>query len=49
LALERISAEERYKATTDFVSQLDMDDLQARKKELDAEYQKILEKMEMMG
>jgi RNA polymerase sigma factor (sigma-70 family) len=45
LALERISAEERYKATTDLIAQLDMDDLQARKKELDAEYEQILKEM----
>jgi hypothetical protein len=49
LALERISAQERFKATTDLISQLDMDDLQARKRELDAEYERILEKMEIMG
>jgi RNA polymerase sigma factor (sigma-70 family) len=49
LALERISAEERYKATTDLICQLDREDMQARKKELDREYQRLLEKMEMMG
>jgi hypothetical protein len=49
LALERISAEERFKATTDLICKIDREDMQARKEELDREYQKILEKMEMMG
>jgi RNA polymerase sigma factor (sigma-70 family) len=49
LALERISAEERYKATTDLISKIDREAQQERKKELDAEYERILEKMEMMG
>jgi predicted DNA-binding protein YlxM (UPF0122 family) len=45
LALERISAEERYKATTELIAQLDREDLQARKRELDAEYQRLLQEM----
>jgi RNA polymerase sigma factor (sigma-70 family) len=45
LALERISAEERYRATTDLMCQLDREDLQARKRELDAEYQRLLQEM----
>jgi RNA polymerase primary sigma factor len=49
LALERISAEERYKATTDLIAQIDREAQQERKKELDREYEKILAKMEMMG
>jgi hypothetical protein len=46
LALERISAEERYKATTDFVSQIEREDMQARKEELDREYQRLLQELE---
>jgi RNA polymerase primary sigma factor len=45
LALERISAQERYKATTDLISQLDREDMQARKRELDAEYERLLQEM----
>jgi predicted DNA-binding protein YlxM (UPF0122 family) len=45
LALERISAQERFKATTDLISKLDREDLQARKKELDREYERILKEM----
>jgi RNA polymerase primary sigma factor len=49
IALERISAEERYKATTDLICQLDREDLQARKRELDAEYQRLLKELEITG
>jgi RNA polymerase sigma factor (sigma-70 family) len=45
LALERISAEERYKATTDLIAQIDREDMQARKRELDAEYERLLQEM----
>jgi RNA polymerase sigma factor (sigma-70 family) len=46
LAFERISAQEKYKATTDLICQIDLEAQQARKKELDAEYQRLLQELE---
>jgi hypothetical protein len=49
LAIERVTAQERYKATTMRLNQIDYESLRARKEEIDREYQRVLQELQNNG